>query len=41
MPIPRGGESTRKQNQLSVNTMRNPNALEKDDERIKTIKFNY
>lgn len=41
MPIPRGGESTRKQNQLSVNTMRNPNAFEKDDERIKTIKFKY
>ena len=40
MPIPRGGESTRKQNQLSVNTMRNPNALE-NDERTKTIKFNY
>jgi hypothetical protein len=41
MSIPRGGESTRKQNQLSVNTMRNPNAIEKDDERIKTIKFKY
>jgi hypothetical protein len=41
MPIPRGGESTRKQNQLSVNTMRTPNVLDKDDERIKTIKFNY
>jgi hypothetical protein len=41
MPIPRGGESTRKQNQLSVNTMRSPNVLDKDDERIKTIKFNY
>jgi hypothetical protein len=40
MPIPRGGESTRKQNQLSVNTMRNPDAL-KDDERTKTIKFKY
>lgn len=41
MSIPRGGESTRKQNQLSVNTMRNPNTIEKDDERIKTIKFKY
>ena len=41
MPIPRGGESTRKQNQLSVNTMRSPNAFDKDDERLKTIKFNY
>lgn len=40
MTIPRGGESTRKQNQLTVNTMRNPNALE-NDERTKTIKFKY
>ena len=39
MPIPRGGETTRKQNQLSVNSMRANN----DDyaERIKTIKFEY
>ena len=39
MPIPRGGESTRKQNQLSVNSMRANN----DDyaERIKSIKFEY
>ena len=40
MTIPRGGESTRKQNQLTVNTMRNPNPLE-NDERTKTIKFKY
>ena len=39
MPIPRGGEPTRKQNQLSVNSMRSNN----DDyaKRIKTIKFDY
>jgi hypothetical protein len=40
MTIPRGGESTRKQNQLTVNTKRNPNPLE-NDERTKTIKFKY
>ena len=40
MTIPRGGESTRKQNQLTVNTMRNPNPIE-NDERTRTIKFKY
>jgi len=40
MTIPRGGESTRKQNQLTVNTMRNPNSLE-NDALTKTIKFKY
>jgi hypothetical protein len=39
MEIPRGGYSTRKQNQLNVNTMRNDTT--DYDERIKTIKFNY
>lgn len=39
MPIPRGGESTRKQNQLSVNTMRQDTS--DFEERTKTIKFNY
>ena len=39
MQIPRGGESTRKQNQLTVNTMRNDTS--DYDERIKTVKFNY
>lgn len=39
MQIPRGGESTRKQNQLTVNTMRND--TRDFDERIKTVKFNY
>jgi hypothetical protein len=39
MEIPRGGESTRKQNQLTVNTMRNDTS--DFDERIKTVKFNY
>jgi hypothetical protein len=39
MPIPRGGESTRKQNQLTVNTMREDSS--DFDARTKTIKFNY
>ena len=39
MPIPRGGESTRKQNQLTVNTMREDSSDFED--RTKTIKFNY
>lgn len=39
MPIPRGGEATRKQNQLSVNTMRQDTS--DFEERTKTIKFNY
>lgn len=39
MPIPRGGESTRKQNQLSVNTMREDTS--DFEARTKTIKFNY
>jgi hypothetical protein len=39
MQIPRGGESTRKQNQLTVNTMRNDTS--DYNERIKTVKFNY
>lgn len=39
MSIPRGGESTRKQNQLHINTMREP--THDLDERLKTIKFNY
>jgi predicted enzyme involved in methoxymalonyl-ACP biosynthesis len=39
MPIPRGGEITRKQNQLVINTMRH-NTTNYDDTN-KTIKFNY
>ena len=39
MPIPRGGESTRKQNQLTVNTMREDTS--DFEARTKTIKFNY
>lgn len=39
MSIPRGGDSTRKQNQLMINTMRE-NTTDYD-ERTKTIKFNY
>jgi hypothetical protein len=39
MPIPRGGESTRKQNQLTVNTMREDSS--DFEARTKTIKFNY
>ena len=39
MPIPRGGEITRKQNQLVINTMRD-NTTNYDDTN-KTIKFNY
>ncbi len=39
MPIPRGGEITRKQNQLVINTMRQ-NTTSFDDTN-KTIKFNY
>jgi len=39
MPIPRGGEITRKQNQLVINTMRQ-NTTSFDDIN-KTIKFNY
>ena len=39
MPIPRGGEITRKQNQLVINTMRqNTNNY---DDNTKTIKFDY
>jgi hypothetical protein len=41
MPIPRGGEGTRKQNQLTVNTMRTINSSIDFEERIKTIKFDY
>lgn len=39
MPIPRGGEITRKQNQLVINTMRQ-NTTNYDDTN-KIIKFNY
>ncbi len=39
MPIPRGGDMTRKQNQLTVNTMRDTN--NKHDPLLSTIKFNY
>jgi hypothetical protein len=39
MSIPRGGETTRKQNQLYVNTMRENTS--DFDVRTKTIKFNY
>ena len=39
MPIPRGGEITRKQNQLVINTMRHNTT--NYDEINKTIKFNY
>jgi hypothetical protein len=39
MGIPRGGESTRKQNQLTVNTMREDST--DFEARTKTIKFNY
>ena len=39
MPIPRGGETTRKQNQLTVNTMREDSS--DFEARTKTIKFNY
>lgn len=38
MPIPRGGNTTRKQNQLSVNTMRHMN---ENNDLLKTIKFQY
>ncbi len=41
MPIPRGGETTRKQNQLSVNTMRSTESVNSSDELLKTIKFKY
>lgn len=47
MPIPRGGETTRKQNQLSVNTMRTfindkkTHSIAGTDAMTKTIKFNY
>ena len=43
MSIPRGGVQTRKQNQLSINTMRTFNTKEQfDSPKInKTIKFNY
>jgi hypothetical protein len=40
MPIPRGGESTRKNNQLSVNTMRQFNT-QQNNNLTKTIKFEY
>lgn len=39
MPMPRGGESTRKQNQLTVNTMREDSS--DFEARTKTINFNY
>jgi hypothetical protein len=39
MPIPRGGEITRKQNQLVINTMRQNTT--KYDDNANTIKFNY
>lgn len=39
MPMPRGGETTRKQNQLTVNTMREDTS--DFNERTRTIKFNY
>jgi hypothetical protein len=39
MPIPRGGEITRKQNQLVINTMRQNTTNYNDNN--KTIKFNY
>jgi len=43
MPIPRGGVQTRKQNQLSVNTMRTLQTRDQyeDPEITQTIKFNY
>jgi hypothetical protein len=43
MPIPRGGAQTRKQNQLSINTMRSFQSKDQyeDNEVTKTIKFNY
>lgn len=41
MSIPRGGESTRKQNQLSVSAIRKIESMDDYDERMKTIKFNY
>lgn len=40
MPIPRGGESTRKQNQLHVDTMRNPKELHVSNNK-KKIEFKY
>lgn len=40
MPIPRGGEMTRKQNQLDVNTMRNPDPNSFEDD-VKQFKFTY
>lgn len=39
MPIPRGGVQTRKQNQLSINTMRS--FQNEDDTDYTVIKFNY
>jgi hypothetical protein len=39
MPIPRGGESTRKQNQLHIDTMRNPKELVNNNK--KKIEFKY
>jgi hypothetical protein len=39
MPIPRGGDMTRKQNQLCINTIKVPDNY--SDERVQTIKFNY
>lgn len=39
MPIPRGGEITRKQNQLVINNMRQNTTNYNDNN--KTIKFNY
>lgn len=43
MSIPRGGVQTRKQNQLSVNTMRSYTSKDhyEDSELTQTIKFNY
>jgi len=43
MPIPRGGVQTRKQDQLSVNTMRTFQTIDQsqDSKLTQTIKFNY
>jgi hypothetical protein len=52
MPIPRGGETTRQQNQLDVNSIRNPetvflkNNLYSNNEKLnnsdkKTFEFKY
>jgi hypothetical protein len=47
MEFPRGGETTRKQNQLNVNTMRNPTmnngtiGFDNKEENENKIKFTY